>query len=258
MYRVVTHGQKELLFTKSLIEISNKYDIDIVRPVKFLNQTLLFMVPNLYVDLIENVLQSFGIVPDVIQLQMQRKDGKFPQFEDEIDLVDIPFDENVIQKKYLNYSETLKYVDMIVSKIQQNNFNIIATTEVIGFSYFNREIRATTLQYKNRENNPIILIDALIHARERHSGSMALYTLKSLADEATKDVDGILFKSTFVIINMLNPDGYEYNLNNELFWRKTRKPSIEAEGCIGVDGNRNFDIHWNEGTKEKLPCDEVS
>ena len=255
MYRIVAQGPNELLFNKALFEIAEEFDINLFRPAKLYNQTFFFLVPKIYVKTIENLLAKFGIT-DQWNEQMQRKDGK-SLFDDEVDLSNIPFDEDVIMKKYLTYEESNEYVDLIVSKIKHNNPNIVASTQVIGHSYENRLIRATTLQYKDKDDNPIILIDALIHARERHSGSMALYTLKSLADEATKDVDGILFKATFVIINMLNPDGYEYSLTSESLWRKTKKPSILVKGCFGVDGNRNYDVHWNEGELEKMPCGEV-
>lgn len=38
-------------------------------------------------------------------------------------------------------------------------------------------------------------------------------------------------------------------------WRKNRRPVNEK--CIGVDGNRNYDAHWEMGTNEKYPCQEV-
>lgn len=256
MYRVVAQGPNEIMFNQALFEIADEFNIVLHRPAKFFNQTFHFLVPEMYVNQIDNLMHRFGI-KDLLHQQVERKDGKF-SFNDEEDLSNIPFDEDVILKKYLTYVESVQYVDLIVSKIQQNNPNIVASSEVVGNSYENRQIIATTLQYKDMNDNPIILIDALIHARERHAGSAALFTLKSLSDEANKGVDGILYKATFVIINMLNPDGYEYNLNKEPFWRKTMKPSDEINGCVGVDGNRNFDVHWDEGKREKLPCDEVS
>lgn len=38
-------------------------------------------------------------------------------------------------------------------------------------------------------------------------------------------------------------------------WRKNRRPVDEK--CIGVDGNRNYDAHWELGENEKIPCNEV-
>lgn len=38
-------------------------------------------------------------------------------------------------------------------------------------------------------------------------------------------------------------------------WRKNRRPS--SKECIGIDGNRNYDIKWSQGDRERLPCAEV-
>lgn len=38
-------------------------------------------------------------------------------------------------------------------------------------------------------------------------------------------------------------------------WRKNRRPV--TDDCIGVDGNRNYDAHWELGDHEKIPCEEV-
>lgn len=53
----------------------------------------------------------------------------------------------------------------------------------------------------------------------------------------------------------VNPDGFEFSIQGEKLWRKNRKPV--AQNCIGVDGNRNYDVNWNSGTSEAEPCNEV-
>ncbi|GLH16882.1 Zinc carboxypeptidase A 1, partial [Gryllus bimaculatus] len=39
-------------------------------------------------------------------------------------------------------------------------------------------------------------------------------------------------------------------------WRKTRSKT-KKKGCFGVDGNRNFDIHWNGIGGSTDPCSET-
>lgn len=56
----------------------------------------------------------------------------------------------------------------------------------------------------------------------------------------------------YVIVPSVNPDGYEYSLQNDPNWRKTRKPV--GMGCTGTDGNRNFGFHWGEGGASSVPC----
>lgn len=54
----------------------------------------------------------------------------------------------------------------------------------------------------------------------------------------------------------MNPDGYEYSVKKDKYWRKNRRPM--GNGCYGVDGNRNYDIAWySAGKPETNPCSEV-
>lgn len=38
-------------------------------------------------------------------------------------------------------------------------------------------------------------------------------------------------------------------------WRKNRRPL--SKECAGVDGNRNYDIKWLSGDRERFPCNDV-
>lgn len=69
----------------------------------------------------------------------------------------------------------------------------------------------------------------------------------------------------WVIIPLLNPDGYAYSWkNNETrMWRKNRsftpeqlKKFNETNNplCIGVDINRNFNKHWGGKFQLSLNC----
>jgi murein tripeptide amidase MpaA len=49
---------------------------------------------------------------------------------------------------------------------------------------------------------------------------------------------------------VVNPDGYEYSMNSERFWRKNRVP-VTAE-CIGIDNNRNFAYEWRPHNDVRL------
>lgn len=100
---------------------------------------------------------------------------------------------------------------------------------------------------------------------------MGMYLLRKLADEAALDRRGLLYLVSFVIIpgeqrifvsigikccfTGANPDGYEFSRNGNKMWRKTMKPV--SSGCVGVDGNRNYDIHWLSGDQERFPCSDV-
>jgi len=61
----------------------------------------------------------------------------------------------------------------------------------------------------------------------------------------------------WVILPMVNPDGYEHTQTGTLarMWRKTRQPyKSGTTTCYGADPNRNFDFHWNEEGASSNPC----
>lgn len=167
----------------------------------------------------------------------------------------LAFDPESVTKKYLTQDEAMDYIANVAANIRNINPKVHVNIETEGYSYEGRPINSIMIAHSDRLQNPVIFIDAGIHAREWHSRSMALYFLKKLADEAALDKQGLLYKASFVIVPTLNPDGYEFSRQSNNMWRKNRKPITEK--CIGIDGNRNYDVHWLEGKSEKFPCAEV-
>merc|ERR1712107_971412 len=53
-----------------------------------------------------------------------------------------------------------------------------------------------------------------------------------------------------------NPDGYEYSINQDRYWRKNRAPN-SGSSCYGTDLNRNWGFHWAETGVSFDPCSEV-
>lgn len=102
-------------------------------------------------------------------------------------------------------------------------------------------------------NKPTILIDGGIHAREWVAPASVVYFIHQLVENQTNHY---MFENIdWYIIPMVNPDGYEFSrasLNN-VYWRKTRSRSNSTD-CIGVDANRNFDVHWMESGSSDDPC----
>ena len=80
-----------------------------------------------------------------------------------------------------------------------------------------------------------------IHAREWIAPALATYIMRELVERnATNYIDHL----NFHILPSANPDGYEYTRNGDRFWRKTRSMTESVSGCMGADGNRNFDVSF--------------
>ncbi|KAF2899289.1 hypothetical protein ILUMI_06887 [Ignelater luminosus] len=79
-----------------------------------------------------------------------------------------------------------------------------------------------------------------MHGQEWISIAQVLYIIHSLAEDQTNQemIEGI----DWVLVPVVNPDGYEYTQKTDRLWRKTRS---KGKNCIGVDVNRNFPYHWS-------------
>ncbi|KRT82371.1 Peptidase, partial [Oryctes borbonicus] len=104
-------------------------------------------------------------------------------------------------------------------------------------------------------NNPTILIDGGIHAREWISPAVVLYIIQQLVEN--KDNKHMIENVNWYIIPVLNPDGYEYTFTHERYWRRNRAPIVGSSKCNGTDLNRNFDFHWGEAGTSATPCSDL-
>ena len=52
----------------------------------------------------------------------------------------------------------------------------------------------------------------------------------------------LLDEAEFVIIPVLNVDGYVYTWTNDHLWRKNRRPPPAGGTCYGIDLNRNYAV----------------
>lgn len=59
----------------------------------------------------------------------------------------------------------------------------------------------------------------------------------------------------WIILPLVNPDGYQHTHKRDRLWRKTR--SVLNRSCIGADANRNFDYHWVEAGASEDSCSEI-
>lgn len=116
-----------------------------------------------------------------------------------------------ITTNYLGYDEIFPFLEHNLYPSKSLTTHSLLTK--IGTTYEGREIfKFETSSEDNYSSKEVILIDAGIHAREHPSISLALYIINQLAKN--DDTNELLKKYLFVIIPVLNPDGYEYSLNS--------------------------------------------
>ncbi|EDO63829.1 AGAP006206-PA [Anopheles gambiae str. PEST] len=156
--------------------------------------------------------------------------------------------------KYLRYNEMIDYINTLAKKYSSfvthsSKIEVFSRAE----SYEGREILTVRICHDVREqkrpNRWCILIDAGIHAREWITVSVALFIVRQLIEK--DEISAKSFRSfEWIILPLLNPDGYEYSREHNKMWRKTRRPlgPRHRRSCVGVDCNRNFNVAWTIGS----------
>lgn len=241
---------RELNFLNELKTSAKEFNVAIEKPARRFNSSFIFTAPDCHHPNILQIMRRF----DISDYEVFNPSFKREATHRKLDLERF-FDPEIITREYLSHNETNIYIRQIVAKIRQVNPKIFVEIRDEGRTYEQRLIKSIFVGHKSKPDNPVIFIDAGIHAREWHARSMGLFILKQLVDEAALNSRGILFKASFVIVPDANPDGYEFSRAGDKMWRKTRRPS--SSKCIGVDGNRNYDVHWYQGDKERDPCADV-
>jgi murein tripeptide amidase MpaA len=81
------------------------------------------------------------------------------------------------------------------------------TSEIfsIGKSFEGRDIMA--IKITKNEANPVIFIDANIHAREWISSATAVWLINELLTSSDESVRDVIDGMTWIVIPVLNPDG---------------------------------------------------
>ncbi len=95
------------------------------------------------------------------------------------------------------------------------------------------------------EDEPEVLVTALIHAREWISSEIALELAHNLTDNYATDArtSWLVDNREIWIVPVVNPDGLDYALNTDSNWRKNRH--LNPDLTYGVDINRNFNGSCN-------------
>lgn len=125
----------------------------------------------------------------------------------------------------------------------------LATLSDIGDSIQGNDVEAITITGPDQPGNlasdrPVILWNGCQHAREWISPMTVTYLASRLIGDYDTDaqVKDLVDSVRFVIVPVVNPDGYLYTWSNERFWRKNRRNN--GNGTSGVDLNRNWGFEW--------------
>ena len=125
----------------------------------------------------------------------------------------------------------------------------LVRVSTVGQSYQGRAIYAIKISdnVATDENEPEILFNSHLHAREHLTVEMALYLLNMFTGQYATDsrVRTAVDTREIWIMPDLNPDGGEYDIATGSYrsWRKNRQPNSGSSN-VGTDLNRNFSYMW--------------
>ncbi len=141
---------------------------------------------------------------------------------------------------YKDYAAISSYVDVLVGLRPS-----VASRISLGQSLQGREIFGIRIAAPGAPaDKPAIFLHGLQHAREWITGASVMYLADRLVrTQATDPAAARALESfQFVIVPVVNPDGYAYTWTNNRLWRKNRRAN--PNGSTGVDLNRNWSIGW--------------
>jgi len=98
---------------------------------------------------------------------------------------------------------------------------------------------------------PTFVLECGFHAREWIAPTTCCWIIAQLLTHPE-----LLARSEWVVIPVLNVDGYDYTHTNDRLWRKNRQPN-SGSSCVGTDLNRNFPYAWSGPGASGNPCSET-
>jgi hypothetical protein len=167
-----------------------------------------------------------------------------------------PGDNPSFYDTYRTLAEISQYVQSLVDANPA-----LAITWSAGQTLQGRDIVAVRITGPgDRTGRPVIALDACQHAREWISPMTAVYVIDQLLSRYGTDarikraVDAV----EWVIVPLINADGYVYTWNTDRYWRKNRRPPPTGSSCWGIDTNRNWGYQWGlDIGSSPDPCSEV-
>ncbi|CRK96892.1 CLUMA_CG010354, isoform A [Clunio marinus] len=185
--------------------------------------------------------------------------------------------------RYHHYRDIHSYLDYLKRKYPE-----FVELIQLGWSFEGRPLTVVKVSYPYDDSNnisrpfrnffikPGIFIQSGLEAHEWLSIASATYILNNLIMNInSNDTLGETIRGAdWYVMPVLNPDGYEYSMNYDRLWQKTRSkhsqssdfwsslfnwfstPENRTEECFGVDVNRNFEYNWMKRDASNEICSD--
>ncbi|XP_072897659.1 carboxypeptidase B-like [Hemitrygon akajei] len=210
-----------------------------------INSTAEIRVPGEWVSEMLNEMEKIGLKYEVLNENLQV-------------LITGQFDETCSEANYSyeNY-HSWEQIEDWTAKIAKDSPKLISRLE-IGKSYEGRSIYLLQVGKRKDMAKPAIFLECGIHAREWISPAFCQWFVKEAVEscETGSPLETLLNELDFLVVPVVNVDGYSYTWTGNRFWRKTRS-RYPGNSCTGTDPNRNFAAKWCSIGASNNPCSNV-
>ncbi|CAH2055628.1 unnamed protein product, partial [Iphiclides podalirius] len=212
------------------------------------------MVPPSLTSWFEQRLNDFDIakevfVDDVYEYLMKKDEVSIKSFNN---VSDTAF--NLYE--YNRYNEIVDYLRAL-ERTYDNSEGVNLRVVENGITAEGRPLVYIQLTNSTTNSNdkPIVIVEAGIIPRQWITVPSSMNIVHKLLDS---DHSRLLNGYEWIIIPVLNPDGYEYTHTNLRLWMKSRSVRSHLGAiCPGVNINRNFDIAWLQSDSSSSPCSHL-
>lgn len=149
-----------------------------------------------------------------------------------------------------------------MKRLEKINENLVKVF-TLGKTYENRTMYGIKISSNiTTSNKSVMFLNCGIHAREWISISTCMYIARALVRGSSQNssVADLVDKMEWIIVPVVNVDGYNYARTTNRLWRKNRSPNgpPNSTECVGTDLNRNFNIKWAmTGAHYGKPCSPI-
>ncbi|XP_028414410.1 zinc carboxypeptidase-like [Dendronephthya gigantea] len=237
LVRIIPTSNHSLTFLQQLSSASAALELDFWSYPTTLRQPVDIHVSPNYLPELSNVLQYNNMTYRVLINDLQR-------------LIQKEYSPSAVKTTFKNFDAEYHSYPEILGELR----NLVYTTNraklvLIGTSYEFRRIYAIEIFENESNTRPLIFLNCGLHAREWLSPATCMFLVRQLL---SNNMTSLRANYTWIILPVLNVDGYQYSFTTERFWRKNRSPG--RGGCMGVDLNRNFNHQWGGFGTSSDPC----
>jgi len=153
---------------------------------------------------------------------------------------------------YHTYNETRTWYQ----ELARTHSDIATFIPTVGVTWLGLDVFAFRFTANPNPNRPKVWIQCNIHAREWITSASCMFVVNEILNAYQVDpaVTDLLQQLEFVIIPIVNPDGFSYSWTNDRLWRKNRRNNGNS---YGVDLNRNFEYQWGGAGSSGTPSSDT-